>query len=194
VPDLNLKGEEKQESPAQAPRKRFWLISVLISSLLIVVAVVILEFQAGVPAANEDNGTQTAQASTKALDTALQVVNDTNSIASDSTKATLAAVNETVAPEDSSVVASDSPASVKERAKYRIQVSAWLSGSRAAKQARRLRRLGLDVDLVKSKPDSVGQVWNRILMGSYETLAEAKMVARAVLDTLVVGYSVVEEN
>jgi cell division protein FtsN len=83
---------------------------------------------------------------------------------------------------------------VKEGAKYRIQVSAWLSGNQAAKQARRLRRLGLDVDLVKSEPDSVGRVWNRVLMGSYETLEEAKMVARAVLDTLVVGYSVVEEN
>jgi hypothetical protein len=69
-----------------------------------------------------------------------------------------------------------------------------LSGSRAAKQAQRLRRLGLDVDLVKSEPDSVGRVWNRILMGSYGTLEEAKTVARAVLDTLVVGYTVVEEN
>jgi cell division protein FtsN len=194
VPDLNLKGEEKQASPARAPRRRFWLLSVLISSLLIVVAVVILEFQAGVPVAREDEGTQTAQASTKPLDAALQVVSDTNSIASDSTKATLAAVNEKVAPEDSSVVTSDGSASVKERAKYRIQVSAWLSDSRAAKQARRLRRLGLDVDLVKSEPDSAGRVWNRILMGSYETLEEAKMVARAVLDTLVVGYTVVEEN
>jgi cell division protein FtsN len=194
VPDLNLKGEGEHESPARAPRKRFWLLSVLISSLLIVVAVVILEFEAGVPVAREDDARQTAQASTKTLDTALQVVSDTNSIASDSTKATLAAVNEKAAPQDSSVVSSDGSASVKERAQYRIQVSAWLSGSRAAKQARRLRRLGLDVDLVKSEPDSVGRVWNRILMGSYETLEEAKMAARAVLDTLVVGYTVVEEN
>jgi cell division protein FtsN len=194
VPDLNLKGEEKQENPAQAPRKRFWLLSVLISSLLIIVAVVILEFEAGVPVAREDDGTQTAQASTKALDTALQFVSGTNPIASDSTKPAQVAVNETVDPEDSSVVTSYSSTSVKERAKYRIQVSAWLSGSRAAKQARRLRRLGLDVDLVKSERDSVGRVWNRILMGSYETVQDAKMVARAVLDTLVVGYTVVEEN
>jgi cell division protein FtsN len=194
VPDLNLKGEGKQASPAQAPRKRFWLTSVLISSLLIVVAVVILEFEAGLPVAREDDGTQTAQASTKPLDTAFQVVSDTNSIAFDSTKAALVAVNENVAPESSSVVTSDGVPSVKEPGKYRIQVSAWLSGNRAAKQARRLRRLGLDVDLVKSEPDSVGRVWNRVLMGSYETLEEAKMVARAVLDTLVVGYTVVEEN
>jgi cell division protein FtsN len=194
VPDLNLKGEEEQESQAQAPRRRFWLLSVLISSLLIVIAVVILEFEAGVPVAREDDGTQTAQASTKALDTALQVVRGTNSIAPDSTKTALAAVNEKVAQEDSSVVTSDGSASAKERAKYRIQVSEWLSGSRAAKQAQRLRRLGLDVDLVKSEPDSVGRVWNRILMGSYGTLEEAKTVARAVLDTLVVGYTVVEEN
>jgi cell division protein FtsN len=99
-----------------------------------------------------------------------------------------------VAPEGSSVLKSDSSASVKEPGKYRIQVSAWLSGSRAAKQARRLRHLGLDVDLVKSGPDSVGRVWNRILMGSYDTLDEARMVARAILDTLVVGYTFVEEN
>jgi cell division protein FtsN len=194
VPDLNLKGEEEQESQAQAPRRRFWLLSVLISSLLIVIAVVILEFEAGVPVAREDDGTQTAQASTKAHDTTLQVVRDTNSIVPDSTKTALAAVNEKVAQEDSSVVTSDGSASAKERAKYRIQVSEWLSGSRAAKQAQRLRRLGLDVDLVKSEPDSVGRVWNRILMGSYGTLEEAKTVARAVLDTLVVGYTVVEEN
>jgi cell division protein FtsN len=194
MPDLNLKGEERRENPAQAPKKRIWLVSVLVSGLVIVLAVVLIKYRTGGPVAQEDDGSQVAPASTQSLDTVSQTSTDADSVAIDSIDAVLAAANQSAVRESSSVFMSDSSGYTNEMTRYRIQVSAWLSGSRAAREVRRLHRLGLDVDLVKSEPDSVGRAWNRILMGSYETLDEAKMVARAILDTLVVGYTFVREK
>jgi hypothetical protein len=64
----------------------------------------------------------------------------------------------------------------------------------ATEEVRRLKRLGFDVYLTQSEPDSVGKVWNRIRMGHYQTLDEAKRIAGRFLDTLVVGYTFEKEK
>jgi septal ring-binding cell division protein DamX len=195
VPDLNLKGEEEHQAPSQEPaghRRGAILISVLAGTLVIVIAVFVV-VKLGLLQPQEREATQPEPQSTFKADTISQKVRlDTLTV--DSSKTRIAPAISAALPESSSVSVTDTSAQVRGSGKFTIQLSAWRSGMRAAAELRRLKGFGLDVYLTQSEPDSVGMVWNRIRMGHYHTLDEAKRFVGGLLDTLVVGYTFEKED
>jgi len=196
VPDLNLKGEEEQETPALEPskhRRGTVLIGVLVGALVVVVAVV-AAFKLGLLQPQERKAIQSEPPSAVESDTVSQMTGVLDTLAKDSigTQAPLAST--AVQAESSSISSVDTSLQMIGPGGFTIQISAWLSAKRAEKELRRLRRLGLDVYLTQSEPDSLGRIWNRIRMGHYQTLDEASAVADRFLDTLIVGYTFEKEK
>ncbi|MGA9364542.1 MAG: SPOR domain-containing protein [Bacteroidota bacterium] len=196
MPDLNLKGEEEQQAPAQEPsghRRGRVLIGILAGTLVVAVAGFAV-FKLGLPHPQERELTQPETQSTLKSDTLSQRAGVVDTLVKDSIGTRAPLVSTVAAPESSSVALVDTSFQKRGSGEFTIQLSAWASGKGAAKELRRLRRCGLDVYLSESGPDSLGRVWNRIRMGHYQTLDEAKKVADRFLDTLVVGYTFEKEN
>jgi hypothetical protein len=191
MPDLNLKGEEEQQAPSQTPsghRRGKVLIGTLAVTLVVAIAGFAI-IKLGLLQQQERELTQPDAQSTLRSDTISQGAGVVDTVAKDSTVAQAPLLSSVALPESSSVSLVDSSVQKRALGEFTIQLSAWLSGKGAAKELRRLRRYGLDVYLTESEPDSLGRVWNRIRMGHYQTLDEAKAVADRFLDTLVVGYT-----
>lgn len=196
MPDLNLKGEEGQQAPAQEPsgRRRGRVLLGLFAGALIVLIAVFAVGKLGLLRPQEPEALQPEPQSQLKADTVSQVTGVVDTSAKDSI-GTRAPLMSTVAlAESSSILPVDTSVQTRGSGDFTIQLSAWLSEKGAERELRRLRRYGLDVYLTESEPDSLGRVWNRIRMGHYQTLDEAKAVADRFLDTLVVGYTFEREK
>jgi cell division protein FtsN len=196
VPDLNLKGEEEQEPQAQEPsgvrRGKGWVG--IVAATLVVAIVAFAVVKLGLLQPQERESTQPETQSILRSDTLSQRAGVSDTLVKDSRVAHAPALSNVALPESVSVSLVDTSVQKGGSGEYAIQLSAWLSGKGAAKELRRLRRYGLDVYLTESEPDSLGRVWNRIRLGHYQSLDEAKRVADRFLDTLVVGYTFEKEN
>jgi cell division septation protein DedD len=197
VPDLNLKGEEEQQSPGRKPpgrRRGIVFVSAFAGTLVIIAIAVFIVVKLGLLQPQEREATQPEFPAAFKPDTISQKIQTADTLAADSTKIGLPSASIAAIPESSGVSLTDTSAQMKSSGQFTIQVSAWRSAKRAAEELRRLKRFGLDVYLTQSSPDSLGRVWNRIRMGHYQTLDEAKRVADKLLDTLVVGYTFEREK
>jgi cell division septation protein DedD len=169
------------------------LIGILAGTLVVVIAVLAV-VKLGLLQPQEREAIQPEPPSAVESDTISQMTRVVDTLTSDSI-GTQAPLVSTVAPaESSSISPVDTSVQMRGPGEFAIQLSAWLSAKRAEKELRRLRRFGLDVYLSQSEPDSLGRTWNRIRMGRYQTLEEAKRVADKFLDTLVVGYTFEKEK
>jgi hypothetical protein len=196
MPDLNLKGEGEQESPVQEPsrhgRRRVW-IGMLAGTLVVAIAVFAV-VKLGLLQLREQETTQLEAPPALRSDTISQTSGVADTLVKDSIGTRSSLLSTVALPESSSILPADTSVQMGGPREFTIQLSAWRSEKGAAKELRRLRRYGLDVYLIQSEPDSLGTVWNRIRMGHYQTLDEAKAVADRFLDTLVVGYTFEREK
>lgn len=195
MPDLNLKGEEEQQAPAQESSGH-WRGTVLIGIMAVTVVVIagFVVVRLGLLRPREPELTQPEAQSTLKSDTLSHRAGALDTLVKDSIGTRAPLVSTIAVPESSSVALVDTSVQMRGSGEFTIQLSAWLSGKGAARELRRLQRYGLDVYLTESEPDSLGRVWNRIRMGHYQTLDEAKRVADRFLDTLVVGYTFEREK
>lgn len=196
MPDLNLKGEEEPRPQSQEPsghRRGAVLIGVFTGTLVVVIAVFAV-VKLGLLQPQEREATQFEPQSSSKVDTFSHKVRKADTLATDSTGAQFPLASNAAPPESSSVSLADTSSRARGLEKFTIQLSAWRSAKMATEEVRRLKRLGFDVYLTQSEPDSVGKVWNRIRMGHYQTLDEAKRIAGRFLDTLVVGYTFEKEK
>jgi septal ring-binding cell division protein DamX len=197
VPDLNLKGEEEQQTLGRKPPRRrrgIFFLSAIAGTLVVIAIAASIVVKLGLLQPQEREVTQPEPQPTFKPETISQKIGVADTLAIDSSKTQLPPANIATLPESSAVSPADTSAQLKSSGEFTIQVSAWQSGKRAAAELRHLKRLGLDVYLTQSEPDSLGRVWNRIRMGHYQTLEEAKRVAERFLDTLLVGYTFEKAN
>jgi septal ring-binding cell division protein DamX len=191
-----LKGEEDRQAPAQEAsggrRGKVWIG--ILAGILVVGAVAFVVVKLGLLRLQEREAPQPETRSALASDTISQRVGVVDTLARDSVGTQSPVPSSAAPPESSSVALVDTSIQKKAPEQYTIQLSAWVSEKGAAKELRRLKKYALDIYLTQSEPDSLGRVWNRIRMGHYQTLDEARRVADRFLDTLVVGYTVEREQ